>query len=161
MYPLNEFINKYKDDIKEDIVTLAYFFHLYTDYLWGKYFLDDIEYGGDFIEKDLDIRDFDFETYEGISILKNQYYFNTDNKFLLFDRTCDGFNVKNWEEGTIGRYIGTNSSFKGNLFLLMNRTCTGYTVDTINELRDTYTKDYNVYNDIYDNALAFRIILYK
>ena len=119
--------------------------------------IDDIEYGCDFIEKDLDIRDFDFETYEGISILKNQYYFNTDNKFLLFDRTCDGFNVKNWEEGTIGRYIGTNSSFKGNLFLLMNRTCTGYTVDTINELRDSYTKDYNVYNDIYDNALAFRI----
>ena len=119
--------------------------------------IDDMEYGGDFIEVDLDIRDFEFETNEGISLFKNQYYFNTDNKFLLFDRTCDGFTVKNWVDGTIGRYIGTHSSFKGNLFLLMNRTCTGYTVHNIDELRDTYTKDYNVYNDIYNNALSFRI----
>lgn len=119
--------------------------------------IDTIEYGGDFIEVDLDISDFEFETYDGISILKNQYYFNTDNKFLLFDRTCDGFNVKNWVEGTIAKYIGTHSSFKGNLFLLMNRTCTGYTVHNIDELRDSYIKEYNVYNDIYDNALAFRI----
>lgn len=119
--------------------------------------IDEIEYGGDFIEVDLDIRDFEFETDEGISILKNQYYFNTDNKFLLFDRTCDGFTVNNWIDGTIGKFIGTHSSFKDNLFLLMNRTCTGYTVHNIDTLRETYVKEYNVYNDIYDNALAFRI----
>ena len=32
----NEFLKKYKNDIKEDIVTLAYFFHLYTDYYYFK-----------------------------------------------------------------------------------------------------------------------------
>jgi hypothetical protein len=39
----------------------------------------------------------------------------------------------------------------------MNRTCTGYTVNTIDQLRESEQKEYNVYKDIYDNALAFRI----
>ena len=128
--------------------------------IFGDDYLDDIdemEYDVDFIEKDLDIRDFQFETYDGISILKNQYFVNTDNKFLLFDRTCDGFTTYNWIEGTYAKYICTHSSFKGNLFLLMDRTCTGYTVYNIDELRKQYVKEYNLYNDIYDNALAFRI----
>ena len=34
-YPnCEEFLKKYKKDIKEDIITLAYFFHLYTDYYY-------------------------------------------------------------------------------------------------------------------------------
>ena len=119
--------------------------------------IDDIDYGDEFIEEDLDISDFSFEIDGGGMLIKNQYYFDTDNKFLLFDRTCDGFNVKNWKEGTIGRYIGTRNSFKGNLFLLMNRTCTGYNVTTIDSLRDEYMSEYNVYEDLYNNALAFRI----
>lgn len=119
--------------------------------------IDDIEYGGDFIEVDLDISDFDFQTDGNLSLNTNQYYVDIDNKFLLFDRTCDGFNVSNWVEGTIGRYVGKNYSFKDNLFLLMNRTCTGYDVTNIDEIRENATKEYNVYNDIYNNALAFRI----
>ena len=36
-YPnCDEFLKKYKQDIKEDIITLAYFFHLYTDYYYFK-----------------------------------------------------------------------------------------------------------------------------
>jgi hypothetical protein len=55
------------------------------------------------------------------------------------------------------RYIGNRNSFKENLFLLMNRTCTGYNVHNIDELRNQYSTEYNVYNDVYNNALAFRI----
>ena len=39
----------------------------------------------------------------------------------------------------------------------MNRTKTGYTVHNIDELRDKSANYYNPYNDIYNNALAFRI----
>ena len=119
--------------------------------------IDDIEYGGNYIEEDLDISDFDFKTDGGLSLNSNQYFVDIDNKFLLFDRTCDGYDVNNWVEGTIGRYIGKNSSFKENLFLLMNRTCTGYDATNIDEIRDKAVKEYNIYNDIYNNALAFRI----
>ena len=38
----------------------------------------------------------------------------------------------------------------------MNRTCTGYDVTNIDELRNQYSTEYNVYNDLYNNALAFR-----
>lgn len=119
--------------------------------------IDDIEYGGDFIEEDLDISKFDFETYDGVMVAVNQYYFDTDNKFLFFDRTCDGFDVNTWNGHNTVRFVGNRNSFKDNLFLLMNRTCTGYTVHTIDSLRDQYSTQYNIYNDIINNALAFRI----
>ena len=128
--------------------------------LFGDDYLSDIdtmEYGGDFIEEDLDISNFDFETDGGIKLISNQYFINTDNKFLFFDRTCDGFDVNTWNGRDTIRYVGTRNSFKENLFLLMNRTCTGYTVNNIDELRDTYSTEYNIYNDLYNNALAFRI----
>ncbi len=39
-YPnINIFLNKYENEIKENIATLGYFFHLYTDYYYFKYFL--------------------------------------------------------------------------------------------------------------------------
>lgn len=117
----------------------------------------DLDYDTEFIEKDLDLSDFVYETDGGINLLINQKVIDSDNKFLLFDRTCNGYNVHTWQEGTIGRFIQNKSSFNENLFLLMNRTCTGYTVHTIDKLRETYKKEYNIYNDLYNNALAFRI----
>lgn len=119
--------------------------------------IDTMEYGADFIEEDLDISNFDYETENGLRIIYNQYFYDTDNKFLIFDRTCDGFDVNTWDNRNTMRYIGNRNSFKENLFLLMNRTCTGYNVHNIDELRNQYSTEYNVYNDIYNNALAFRI----
>ena len=112
----------------------------------------------DYIEAELDISDFEYETDNGFKLSEaNQYYFYTDNKFLFFNRTCTGKTVSNWVEGTQFMYAGRRSKFKGNLFILMNRTKTGYTVNTIDSLRDQSANEYNPYNDIYNNALAFRI----
>ena len=38
---LNMFLNKYKDNLNDDFV-LGYYIHLYTDYLWFKYFIPEI-----------------------------------------------------------------------------------------------------------------------
>lgn len=112
----------------------------------------------DYFEPELDISDFEYETNNGFKLFEgNQYYFYTDNKFLFFNRTCTGKTVHNWVEGTQFMYYGRKSKFKGNLFILMNRTKTGYTVDNIDLLRDESANEYNPYNDIYNNALAFRI----
>jgi len=40
---INKFLNKYKDKLKDDFV-MGYFIHLYTDYLWFKYFIDNIDW---------------------------------------------------------------------------------------------------------------------
>lgn len=120
--------------------------------------IEDMDFGVDYIENDLDISNFIFETYDGINLsINGQYYIDTDNKFLLFDRTCNGFTIKNWEENTLVRYYGTKNNFKGNLFLLMNRTSTGYNINTIEEYQEEHTVEYNAYSDLYNNALAFRI----
>lgn len=112
----------------------------------------------DYIADDMDISNFDYELDNGLKITDaNQYTIYTDNKFLFFDRTCTGKTIHNWVEGTEFMFYGQKSNFKGNLFILMNRTPTGYSVNNIDELRNENINDYNVYNDIYDNALAFRI----
>ena len=111
----------------------------------------------DYIEDDIDISDFEYKTDNDFFIGKIEYYIDTDNKFLLFDRTCSGFTTSTWKDGTSLRYILEKRRFKDNLFLLMNRTCTGYTVADINKLREETKVEYNECKDIWNNALAFRI----
>ena len=40
---IDKFLNKYKKYLDDDFV-MGYYIHLYTDYLWFKYFIDDIDY---------------------------------------------------------------------------------------------------------------------
>ena len=120
------------------------------------------DYDSDYWEPELDISDFDYQTTNGISFTdaNKSLLFTTDNKFILFNRTCSGYTVDNWVEGTQMEVYGKKKKFKDNLFVLMNRTCSGYTVDNIDQLRDKANNEYDYndfYGDLYDNALAFRI----
>ena len=120
---------------------------------------DGLDYDTDYFEPELNITDFEYETYNGFLLTSaNDYYFYTDNKFLLFDRTPKGYTVRDWVEGTRMMYFGKKNKFKENLFILMNRTSTGYTVRDIDKLRDEANNQYDdLYNDIYNNAFALRI----
>lgn len=40
---IDRFLNKYKNYLYDDFV-MGYYIHLYTDYLWFKYFLDNVDY---------------------------------------------------------------------------------------------------------------------
>lgn len=124
--------------------------------------LSDIEDVYDYIEPEIDISDFIYETSNGLKLNEANHMklFTTDNKFLLFNRTCTGYTINNWIDGTQMEVWGKRHRFKENLFMLMNRTCTGYTVDTIGQLKDAYENEYqyaDFYGDLYNNALAFRI----
>lgn len=120
---------------------------------------DGLDYNTEYFENELNIEDFEYETDNGFLLSSaNDYYFYTDNKFLLFDRTKTGYTVRDWVEGSQMMYFGKKNKFKDNLFILMNRTETGYTVRNIDELRDKANGHYDdLYNDIYNNAFAFRI----
>ena len=112
----------------------------------------------EYLEDDIDLSKVELTTREGFELKEShQYYIDTDNKFLLFNRTKDGITVNTYEEGDHVRYVGTKNDFKDNLYLLMNRTKTGFTVNNIDEYRDTFVKEYNIYKDLYSNAIAFRI----
>lgn len=123
---------------------------------------DGVDYDTDYWQPELDISDFDYKTSNEISFKDSnkRLLFRTDNKFLLFNRTCTGYTTDNWVEGTQMEVYGKKSKFRDNLFMLMNRTCTGYTVDNIEQLKEKENNKYEMqefYNDIYNNAIAFRI----
>ena len=120
---------------------------------------DGLDDGTEYIEPEMNITDFEYDTDNGFKITSaNDYYFYTDNKFLLFDRTPKGYTTRDWVEGTQMMYFGKKNKFKGNLFILMNRTSTGYTVRDIDKLRDEANSKYDdTYKDIYNNAFALRI----
>lgn len=100
----------------------------------------------------------DLVTSDGFSFGQpNIIQYDTDNKFLLFDRTEDGFTVKNWEEGTVVTMYDIKKPDLENYFTLFNRTPKGYTIKTIDSLIEEKNKDYNILKDIYRNALAFQI----
>lgn len=140
---------------------------LYTDdsndetslFFGDEYLIDEIDDCiFDYVENEINISDIEYETNDGFTLsLNNQQYFDTDNKFILFDRTKDGFNVKNWEDNTKVRFTFNKSIFDGNLFLLMDRTQGGFNVKNIDEYRNSFKEKYNVNNDLYNNALCFRI----
>lgn len=96
----------------------------------------------------------DLSTKDGHDLYQpNLIDITTDNKFILFDRTCDGFTVDTWHEGDTMVITDVKPSTKENYFLLFDRTCKGLTADTAR----FNNKSYNVKNDLYRNAFALQI----
>ena len=83
--------------------------------------------------------------------------YRSDNKFLLFDRTCEGYTTENWVDGSEVIITDVLTPKIKNYFLLFNRTCGGYTTDTIGSLIDEESRKYDILNDLYRNAIAFQI----
>lgn len=65
---LDRFLLKYKDDLSDDFV-LGYYIHLYTDYLWFKYFEPDFYENGVIYKLDGTIENIPFEK-------KRDYFYN-------------------------------------------------------------------------------------
>ncbi|MCD8207249.1 MAG: hypothetical protein LUD72_04850 [Bacteroidales bacterium] len=112
-----------------------------------------------YIEEDVTIDpDMDIKAESGFSLYQpNVGEITTDNKFLLFDHTKEGFNIHNWEEGTEVTLYSLKANTLDNYFLLFNRTCKGHTIHNMDDLISAETMDYDVLDDLYRNALAFQI----
>lgn len=112
----------------------------------------------EYFADDADIKENEISDSFGHLITKKGYYeIESDNKFLMFDRTKDGFTVKNWIEGTTVTLTGRQDWANINYFPIMNRTCTGYTVDNIYKYHEDNVIPYNIYKDIKNNAFCLRI----
>lgn len=112
----------------------------------------------DYIDEGLSIDFSNFTDSEGRKITEKGFAeIETDNKFLMFDRTSSGFTTKNWVEGTKVTLTRRQDWPNSNYFMLMNRTKTGYTVNSIDNYNEENQYDYNLYKDIRDNVFALRI----
>ena len=91
------------------------------------------------------------------------YEIETDNKFLMFDRTPEGITTENYEEGMVVKLTGKKHWPDVNYFLVFDRTDTGLTTRNVDEYyeseeyRQLYEKEYNIYKDIRGNVFALKI----
>lgn len=114
----------------------------------------------EYYEKDMVIdEDMNVKTNEGYNMYQpNIGKIKTNNKFLIFDRTCDGQTADKWDENdteVVLDYIKKPNI--GNYFTLFHRGCNGYDVKKIQKVLDIKNKEYNVLQDLYRNAFALQI----
>lgn len=113
----------------------------------------------DYLERDTHIEGNEkILTADGIDFDQpNVTKFETDNKFLLFNRTKEGFTTKTWEEGAKATFYDIKKPNIENYHIIFNRTPNGYTTKTIGNLLEVENKRYNVLKDLYRNAIGFQI----
>jgi hypothetical protein len=124
---------------------------------------DELEEDEEFdqLEDELDLSTKKFQTNNGFDLdSMDDAYIQTDNKFVLFDRTRFGLNTRNYKGDEVVQLEYKKGNTEKNLFLYMNRTLSGYTVHNIDKLleEERESKGYtSLYKDLYNNALAFFI----
>lgn len=131
--------------------------NLNSDYIKNNncsvYFSDDYITEDEIIDDDTK-----FKTEENYDLYQpNIKEITTDNKFITFNRTKEGFNINSYEPNDSIILYDINMPEIENYFTLFNRTDNGYNIDNIDNLISKENKQYNVINDITNNALGFRI----
>ena len=77
---VDKFVNKYRNHFDDDFV-LGYYIHLYTDYLWFKYFLSEVNYKHKI--KLLNGEEIDYDRNQYVNYLYNDY---TDLNHRIIDK---------------------------------------------------------------------------
>lgn len=81
----------------------------------------------------------------------------TDNKFVLFDRSCKGLTVKTYQEGDTALIQYRTIPNEENFFPIFNRSCNGITVNDYGKYFEEHANIYNIYDDLYRNAFALQV----
>lgn len=114
----------------------------------------------EYIKDDVGVADFTNLTDSAGHQLNLRGYYElseSDNKYLMFDRTETGFTTNNWVDGTMVKLTGKKHYPDVNYFLVMNRTKTGYTTNDITEYYNSSQQGYDLYKDLRNNVFALRI----
>lgn len=133
-----------------------------NDYAQDKEIVKNGEYVDDYIENDTKAATkSNMITKNGFDVRTNdEILINTDNKFILFNRTKDGFTTCNWSDNEKNTSFTIQMEKKpdvGNYFTLFDRTENGYTTCNIDTLLEQNKNKYNIENDLKNNAIAFQI----
>lgn len=94
-------------------------------------------------------------TNDGVDIeTQGVYKIETDNKFILFNRTCYGLDAHTYNSEQ-KYYLTGETKNNPNLFTFLNRSEAGHTAHDIST-QETELK-YSIYDDINRNNIAFRV----
>ena len=116
-------------------------------------------FDSDYLSKELEIDvNMKLETSEGYDLYQpNIVEYRTDNKFIFFNKTDEGFNVNNWDKGNEVILTDIKVPDSENYFMLMDKTCNGYNVHSIDRLTKKKSMKYDVLKDLYRNAFGLQI----
>jgi hypothetical protein len=148
---------KHSDEINEH--------KIYDDYFVDDYNQSDCEceidnsiFEDDYIQKDISLDDITLSDSKGNKIGEKGFYeIETDNKFILFNQTKNGFTKKTWKDDYKIILTGKTDTPNINYYPYLNQTKNGYTKDNINQLEEQFTYNYDIFKEIENNALAFKI----
>lgn len=113
----------------------------------------------DYFKESESIKD-NFETKEGIELGdKNTKIIETDNKFLIFDRTPDGLRAEDVEVGEeiIAKIKIEKHELNINPFLYYHRGKGGKKASDYDKEKHIFATKYDVNKDLYENAIGFQI----
>ena len=112
----------------------------------------------DYLLEQIDLSMIDLIDTKGRPIGETGFYeIKTDNKFIIFNRTKNGFTKDSWNDDNEYFITGKSINSNVNYFIHLNRTKDGYNKNNINELSEKESEPYNVLKDIENNAFALKI----
>lgn len=112
----------------------------------------------DYIQEQISLKDMKLLDSKGHTIGEMGVYdIETDNKFIIFNNGKGGFNKNTWKDHYKFVLTGKKDCPNINYFPYLNHTKDGYDKNNIQDLIKEHTYAYNVFNDIKNNALGFKI----
>ena len=141
---LNDFPLPTLNDMYPDNAGTFFYMGTRAENKWWKYYVDPED-------------NTETETASGISLNEQIELLETDNKFITYNRTKDGYKATmgHFDDPEIiemQKHLSTE-----NYFIIMNRAEGGYTARTIKELEQESGADYDILGDLYNNAISFQI----
>lgn len=99
----------------------------------------------------------ELETADGTTLNEQVSYLRTDNKFITYNRSNDGFRAGKTHHDEKIRLQLEKQLKTDNYFIIVHRGKGGYTARTIKQLKQESGADYDILSDLYRNAIAFQV----
>jgi hypothetical protein len=112
----------------------------------------------EYLQEQISLKDLKLLDSKGYPLGEKGFFeIETDNKFIIFNNGKNGFDKNTWKDHYKFVLTGKKDCPNINYFPYLNHTKDGYDKNNIQVLIDEHSYSYNVFNDIKNNALGFKI----
>lgn len=168
LYKIDPEINHYKYDDSDDY-SLDYSIsdsevikHQYVENNLNSEANEECDINGpfadDYLQEQLSLQDIKLTDSKGNALNETGFYeIETDNKFIFFNNTKDGYNKNTWQDSYKFILTGKKDYPNINYFPYLHNGKDGYNKDNINNLIQEHQYAYDVFTEMKNNAIGFKI----
>lgn len=111
-----------------------------------------------YLQEQIKLSNIELKDNKGNFINEHGFYeIETDNKFITFNNTKNGFTTKTWDDNFKFILTGQTNHKNINYFPYLNHTKDGFNIKNIEDIQKKYQYNYNIHKDIENNAFALKI----